>query len=137
MTVAEFLELLKIVVWPVVSMVALLAVRPSLAALLSGSRVKLTIAGQSIETTLPELKAMFEEQTTEPLTASHDEYLRELRSLGAKPYPKGVDDTKTRDFLRPLRNAGLIHTHPRGVRLKNANSISLSGLGRLYLGAKA
>lgn len=135
MSVTEYLRLLELIVWPAVAVSVLLVLRPSITALLSGAKVKLSIAGQSIETTLPELKLLFEEQATEPLNALHNEYLRELLTSGPKAYPDGVHDSETREFLRPLRNAGLVHTQPRGARLKKASAIDLSGLGRLYLRA--
>lgn len=135
MTIVNVLKLLEIIVWPLVTLLALMLVRPSLTALLSGAKVRLSIAGQVIETTLPELQRIFEEQASEPLTSQHVLYLRALRTDGGKGYPDGVQDSDEREFLRVLRNTGLIQLHPRGSRLRKATTIELSGLGRLYLQA--
>ncbi len=70
MSVAEILKLLEILAWPAVAMLAIVFVRPHIAALLSGATVKLSIAGQVIKTTLPELKQVLEEQAGEPLSAA-------------------------------------------------------------------
>ena len=136
MTNAELLKLLEIVVWPTVVLVAVLVVRPHLSTLLSGAKVKLSIAGQAIETTLPQLKQIVEEQTSEALSAEHVKYLSDLYRAGPKAYPEGVDNKDERKFLRPMRNAGLIMTEPRNVYLNEANAIELSALGRLFLKAK-
>jgi hypothetical protein len=132
---ADIVALLAVVVWPAVAVLGLLVLRPHIGALLSGAKVKLSIAGQSIETTLPELKQVIEEQTGEPLSAEHVNYLAFLQRDGAKQYPAGVEKGEERKFLRPLRNAGLVTTVPRNVFLQEAKAVELSALGRLYLRA--
>jgi hypothetical protein len=137
MTIDEFFRLLEIVLWPALAFVAIFVVRPHLATLLSGAKVKLSIAGQSIETTLPELKQILEEQAGESLSAEHVAYLTSLQRDGAKRYPSGIEQSDERKFLRPLRNSGLILTVPRNAFLREAEAIEPSALGRLYLRAKA
>jgi hypothetical protein len=132
-TIAEVLRLVEALAWPLVALVALLAVRPQIAKLLSGAKVRLSIAGQSIETTLPELQQIFEEQAGEPLSAEHVSYLTSLLKNGAKSYPEGVTESRDRKLLRPLRNNGLILTVPKNAFLSDARAIELSALGRLYL----
>src|SRR5436309_1645590 len=133
----QFIRFLEVVLWPTVVLVAIFAVRPTFAELLSGAKVKLSISGQTIETTLPELKRIFEELSSEPLTDRHISYLNALRASGTREYPEGVQDSEQRELLRPLRNAGLIQTYPRGARLKRATGIDLSALGRLFLQTRA
>ena len=82
MTNAELLKLLEIIVWPMVVLVAVLVVRPHLSTLLSGAKVKLSIAGQAIETTLPQLKQIVEEQTSEALSDEHVKFLSGLYRAG-------------------------------------------------------
>jgi hypothetical protein len=132
-TIAEVLRLVEIVAWPLVALAGLFVVRPQIARLLSGARVKLSIAGQSIETTLPELQQILEEQAGEPLSAEHASYLTSLLKDGAKSYLDGVTESRERKLLRPLRNNGLILTVPRNAFLSDARAIELSALGRLYL----
>lgn len=136
MHVYETLRLIEIVIWPAVALAAILAVRPHLSTLLSGAKIKLTIAGQSIETTLPELKQIFEEQAGEALSVEHVAYLTSLIRGGSRQYPSGIEKSEERRFLRPLRNAGLILAVPRNAFLQDARAIEISALGRLYLRAR-
>ena len=136
MNITEVLHLVEIVVWPLVAVAFIFVIRPHLAALLSGAKVKLSIAGQSIETTLPELKEILEEQAGESLSAESIAYLSSLEREGAKQYGSGITKSEERNLLRPLRNSGLVHTIPRNQFLQEATGIELSGLGRLYLRAR-
>lgn len=136
MSLNEFFRLLEIAIWPTVAALGILVIRPHLRGLLSGARVKLSIAGQSIETTLPELQQLIEEQTGEPLSTDQVDYLTSLHRAGAKQYPGGVEQSEDRKFVRPLRNAGLVATVPRNAFLKAANAVELTALGRLYLRAR-
>jgi len=131
------LELIKTIAWPAIALTALVIVRPHLSHILSGAKIKMTFYGQSIETTLPELRQILEEQTGEPLSDKHVSYLKDLLAMGPKNYPTGVYSDDDREFLRPLRNAGLALAVPRNAHLRNANAIEISGLGRLYLRARA
>lgn len=137
MSTNELLQLLEIVTWPAVALVAIFTVRPHLSVFLSGARVKLSIAGQSIETTLPELQQILEEQSGESLSADHIAFLASLQKDGARRYESGILVSEDRKFLRPLRNSGLILTVPRNSFLTDARAVELSALGRLYLRAKA
>ena len=135
MQISDFLHILEILAWPVVAIAAILVVRPHLSNIFSGTKIKLTIAGVSIETTLPELKKILEEQYAEVLSPEHIARLSELRKRPQK-YPGGIGQSDERKFLRPLRNAGLILTSPRSTFLTDATGIEISGLGRLYLRAR-
>lgn len=136
MQLSDFLHVLEILAWPVVAIAAILVVRPYLSSILSGAKIKLTVAGASIETTLPELKQIFEEQYAEVLLPEHIAYLSALLREGPRQYPGGVKESDERIFLRPLRNAGLILTVPRSTFLSGARVVEISGLGRLYLRAR-
>ena len=135
MSYSEFIELLKVVLWPIVALIILFVVRPHLSELMAKSKVKLSMFGQSIETTLSELGEVIEEQTEGRLTQDHIQYLESLSAQGVKDYPSGIDGNE-RKLLRPIRNAGLILTIPRDSFLTEARSIQLSALGRLYLRAR-
>jgi hypothetical protein len=134
MGLTQFLELLKIVIWPIVALVGIFAIRPSLAALLSGSKVKLSLFGQSIETTLPELGRIIEEQTGGILSAPQIQYLDELHQRGLKEYSNKPTPQELK-LLRPLRDYGLIMTSPYSF-LADAAAVQLTSLGRLYMTAR-
>lgn len=136
MSFDNFIRLLEVGLWPIVAIIAIFVVRPHLRALLSSAKVKLSVAGQSIETTLPELKQVIEEQTGVPLSAEQEQFLSLLQSKGCVAYPEGIRTPEEQVFVRPLRNSGLVVTVPRNVFLVEARAVELSGLGRLYLRAK-
>ena len=135
LVLTELTHILQIILWPTVAIVALVFVRPHLSALMSKSKVKLSMFGQSIETTLPELEHVIEEQADGQLTEKHIQFLGSLSELGVKDYPSGIADEE-RKFLRPIRNSGLILTIPRNAFLSEARGLRLSALGRLYLRAR-
>lgn len=137
MSTNELLHLLEIVIWPVVALAAIFTVRPHLSGFLSGAKVKLSIAGQTIETTLPELRQILEEQSVEALSADHIAFLRRLQKDGRKEYESGIQSSDERKFLRPMRNSGLLLTVPRNSFLSEARGVEISALGRLYLRAQA
>jgi hypothetical protein len=118
-----------------VALIGIVAIRPALVALLSGSKVKLSLFGQSIETTLPELGRIIEEQTGGTLTAQETGYLDYLQDHGSKEYSTRMTDEE-HNMLRPLRNYGLIMTNPKNATLQRATSIQLTSLGRLYMQAR-
>jgi hypothetical protein len=131
----EFTQVLQIVTWPAIALVAILVVRPHLSALMSKSKLKLSMFGQSIETSLPELQEVIQEQAEGSLSHEHLQYLECLHELGVKAYPNGIESTD-RKFLRPLRNSGLIVAIPKDAFLADAKAVQLSALGRLYLRAR-
>lgn len=135
MAFADFIRLLEVVLWPLVAVSAILVVRPHLAALMSKSKLKLSMFGQSIETSLPELQEVIQEQAEGALTPEHLGYLESLQQTGTTAYPKGVE-SQDRKFLRPLRNSGLIVAIPKDAFLADATAVQLSALGRLYLRAR-
>ena len=133
----DLLKLIEVLAWPAVALTAILVVRPHLGRLMSGAKVKLSIAGQTIETSLPELKDILESQAGERLSEENKDYLRSLLERGPREYPEGVSTKDERQALRPLRNNGLVQTIPRNAFLNDARAIELSALGRLYLRASA
>jgi len=137
MNVYETLRLLDILAWPAVALLAILVLRSHLSTFLSGAKVKLVIAGQSIETTLPELKQIFEEQAGEALSEDHVAFLTALLRDGSRQYPSGIEKSEERKFLRLLRNAGFMLTVPRNAFLQDAKSVEISALGRLFLRARS
>ena len=135
MAFADFIRFLEVTLWPLVALLAILVVRPHLAALMSKSKLTLSMFGQSIETSLPELQEVIQEQAEGALTPEHLGFLESLHQTGTKSYPNGVE-SPDRKFLRPLRNSGLIAAVPKDAFLSDARAVQLSALGRLYLRAR-
>lgn len=136
MTFDDLIRLLEVLVWPGVAAAAIFVLRPHLPVLLSRSKIKLEMFGQSIETTLAELENVVEEQSGGVLLPTHIAYLEMVRAAGAKEYPTGVS-TEEQTLLRPVRNSGLISTIPRDAFLADARAVQLSALGRLYLRSRS
>jgi len=131
----DFIKILEIVIWPIVALIGIAVLRPYIASLLSGSKIKLSLFGQAIETNLPELGRIIEEQTGGSLTVEETQYLDDLYEHGIEKYPSGME-SKERKLVRPLRNYGLIMTIPRNAFLSKSKSIQLTSLGRLYMKAR-
>jgi len=129
------IEALNILAWPVTVLIAIFVLRPYMAKLLSGSKIKLSLFAQSVEMTLRELKEIMTEQTGESLTELELEKLTQLYRDVTKDYPDGVKSPE-REELRPLRNYGLIMTLPKGQSLGHAKFIQLTALGRLFMSTK-
>ena len=128
-------EILRIITWPITVIIAVFTLKPYLAQLLAGSKVKISLFGQSVETTLPELEGVVSEQAGGALTESEMNDLQKFYQQSVIEYPNGVE-SKEKEALRPLRNYGLIMTKPRGKSLGRAKSIQISALGRLVMKSK-
>lgn len=135
MALNDFIEILRIVVWPGVVLIGVAVLRPHIATLLSSSKVKVSLFGQTIETTLPELERIIEEQAGGALTVEETLYLDGLYEHGQKDHPE-VTKNEDHKLIRPLRNFGLVMTIARNAFLGDAKSIQLTSLGRLYMKAK-
>jgi hypothetical protein len=135
MHVDDVTKLLQVIAWPLVVLIGMILIRPHLRTLMSESKLKLSMFEHSIETTLPELQEVIQEQAEGALTPEHIQYLESLSNLGLKSYPDGVK-SEERKFLRPLRNAGLLATVPRNAFLTEATAIQLAALGRSYMRAR-
>lgn len=129
------IDLLKVIAWPAVALTAIWAFRPILKDLVPGSKLKISIAGVSIETTIPELKNIITEQIGPDLTKETIKLLEGLGESGALELDERMPKDQ-RQLYRPLRNAGLIMTLPRHTYLGEAKSIQLTELGRLYIRAR-
>jgi len=128
------LNYFEVLSWPVVALIALFLIRPIISQIISGSKIKVSLGGVSIETTLPEIREIISEQIGGSLSQSEQSLLKEL-ATGKEIHYKDGNSSSDRKFLRPLRNAGLIMTIPRNAYLADATSIQLTALGRLYVRA--
>jgi hypothetical protein len=113
-------------VWPVIVLIALFRYRDVIRSLIPHSKLKFTIAGVAIETSLEALQRSVEESFRgRRLSLAQWDWLRRLSHGGRLPY-----DHQHYDELRPMRNAGLIREHPEGW-LSNAKEIEITTLGKL------
>lgn len=124
----DFIEILKIVTWPLIVLILAVCFRGVIKSLVLGSKIKLKLAGVEIETTLREFATVIQETYRHGrLTDEQWEWLGRLKREGRIPY-----DQAQYLVLRPLRNSGLIHEHPEGT-LTGCESVSITPLGALLL----
>jgi len=125
----HFIEILRIVVWPLVTLILAMIFRPAIEALIPGAKVKFELAGIEVETTLKEITTVIQETYRHgELTDKQWTWLERLRKEPNIPYNHQTDY----DDLRPLRNSGLIHEHPEGW-LTTCQSVSITSLGEFLL----
>ena len=119
----------EILTWPIVALVSIILYREFIRSLLPGAKVKLTISGITLETTLP----IIEHSISESLRGENlsDEQWYWLKKLHAERKAEFFESDLV--VLRPLRNAGLI-THPKGF-LQDAKTVTITTLGRLLVEA--
>jgi len=125
------LKLLTTLVWPLVTVFFLVRYREALQSLMAQGKVKFTMAGVTVETTL----AKFEEVMTDNLrdkTLLSSQW-ESLQQMAQAPIP--FDRAKDYEHLRPLRDAGLIWALPKG-HLGDAKEVVISPLGKLLLNAR-
>jgi hypothetical protein len=124
------LSFVQALIWPLIAVLVLWRYRDLIESLLPRSKVKFTIAGVSIETSLETLQRSVEESFRgRRISAEQWAWLRRLHEDGRLPY-----DSAHYEQLRPLRNSGLIREHPEGW-LSNAKEIEITTLGKLLLNA--
>jgi hypothetical protein len=117
-------------IWPLVALIILLLYRSIINSLIPHSKLKFSIAGVTIETSLDTIERSVEESFRgRRLSTSQWTWLQRLRDEGRVPY-----DHNYYKELRPMRNTGLIREHPEGW-LSAAKEIEITTLGRLLLEA--
>ncbi|MGA8864731.1 MAG: hypothetical protein WB444_13080 [Gallionella sp.] len=125
----DYAELLT---WPLVALVAILAYRDIIRSLLPGAKVKLTISGITLETTLPVIESSITESLHgEELKEEQWAWLRKLRNQGRTAFCQG-----DLQWLRPLRDSALIRAYPRGF-LQSATAVEITTLGKLLVDASS
>lgn len=129
------LQYLQVLAWPLTVLAVALILRPVLAPLLTRSKVKVELFGAIIETDLATLEAAVTQSIGGELTEDETNYLWQLMEIREKRYREVIREEE-REFLRPMRNAGLIMTVPRGSAFAKAESIRLTKLGRLVMQGK-
>ena len=119
---------IQALIWPFVAIFLLLRYHGVIESLIPRSKLKLNIAGVTIETSLDTIERSVEEGFRGRRISSEQwTWLQRLRNEGRLPY-----DHAHYDELRPMRNTGLIREHPEGW-LSNSKEIEITTLGRLLL----
>jgi hypothetical protein len=128
-----FLEYTKVLAWPLIALTALLLYKKIITGLVPGSKVKFTLSGFSIETSLPVIEqSVTDSLDGQTLTEEELALLKKLRNDGRITFERSATNIK---MARSLRNAGLIKHYPRGGFLQDARQIEITILGRLLVEA--
>jgi hypothetical protein len=139
MTHELFIRYLAELKWPIVLVILLLAFRKPLGTVLAsmtlGSKVKISLFGVEVDTTLQELENVSIATLGGSLDANQKDLLTRLGTTGPISYnPKGIPEAQW-CWIRPLRNAGLVETQPQGEYLAEAQALQLTSLGSLMMKA--
>ena len=122
-----------VLAWPIVATLAIFWYRDVLRSLLLGAKVKLTIFGIEIETTIPVIEESLTQSTYGgDLTPESKHWLLRLKAGGREEIPVSNEHTheSALNALRPLRNAGLIVNYPQGF-LQEAKTVQITELGKV------
>jgi hypothetical protein len=138
MSLELFLRYIGELKWPLTIIILLIIFRKTLARFLTsytlGSKVKISLFGVEVETTLRELEDISIATLGGTLNNRQQELLTLLSVNELIKYEKGVPEDEW-DWIVPLRNAGIIETQPRGAYLRDAQSLKLTALGLLMVKA--
>jgi hypothetical protein len=124
--------------WPLTIIILLIVFRKTLARFLTSyalsSKVKISLFGVEVETTLRELEDISIATLGGRLNDKQQELLTVLSHNELIKYEKGVPEDEW-NWIIPLRNAGIIETQPTGAYLRDAQSLKLTALGSLMVKA--
>jgi len=133
-----FLRYIVELKWPLTIIILLVIFRKTLTRFLTsyglGSKIRISLFGVEVETTLLELENISIATLGGRLNAKQQELLTRLSNDGLIKYEKGVPEAEW-DWIVPLRNAGIIETQPKGAYLRDAQSLKLTALGLLMVKA--
>jgi hypothetical protein len=131
MTVARlFLEFAQVIIWPLTIGILLIVYRDVIKELIPKSKVRVSLFGLQVETTLPELETITLAALGGHLEDRQLELLTRISFAGLLSIAPSRDE---RLWVRPLVNAGLIMTSPAGAHLKDASGLALTPLGNLVM----
>jgi hypothetical protein len=128
------LEYLKVLVWPIVFLVALIWFPRTIRSVLPYvTKVKLNLFGVEIETTIANLERVLTAGVGARLTERQWDLLEEIfrkgrLSVAEKNYVMTLQ--KDLAWIRPIRNAGLVSTLPEGKIIEEAEQLDLTPLAR-------
>ena len=138
MQIAEIiLRYIEVLIWPLLLAVGLVSFREPLLGLINKSNVKFSMHGVTIETSVQKLTESLSETFKEELTEKQWYLLEMIQSKGGVSVKvEGLNlRTGGEDFewVRPIRNAGLIKTLPEGHVIELSERLVLTKLGRLLM----
>jgi len=133
MLVAELvLEYIKALIWPLFMLFIFLRYYEVIAHLIPRSKIRITLYGIEIETTLSELEQVTFQNLGGSLSPKQMELLNRLFKEGPIYFNRGIPKD-SRIWIRPVMNAGLIKTLPERAHLGETQALDLTPLGKLLM----
>ena len=133
------LEYIRVLIWPFVAVIVILKYGHSLISVLEKSKVKLSLFGVEVEANIADLERILTAAAGGSLTAQQWNLLEKIGREGSIFVQKEgykMDMTGDLQWIRPVRNAGLIMTLPDGKYIEQATELVLTPLGKLVMEAK-
>jgi hypothetical protein len=133
------LEYIQVLIWPIVAVMVIRKYGQSLIRVFEKSKVKLSLFGVELEANIADLERVLTAAVSGSLTAKQWDLLERIGREGAIFVQKeGYKMNMPGDlnWIRPVRNAGLIMTLPDGKYIEQATELVLTPLGRLLMEAK-
>ncbi len=128
---------IEVLIWPLLITVGLVSFREPLLELIKKSNVKFAMHGVTIETSARKLTESLSETFKEELTEKQWSLLEKIQNKGGVSVKEEGLNLRTggEDFewVRPIRNAGLIKTLPEGHVIELSERLMLTKLGRLLM----
>ena len=128
-----FVRYIEALIWPLLVAVGLFSFREPLCERIKKSNVKFTIYGVTIETSAQKLTESLSETFKEELTEKQWGLLEKIHNKGGVSVKKeGLNLSNGGEYfewVRPIRNAGLIKTLPEGYVIELSERLVLTKLG--------
>jgi hypothetical protein len=133
------LEYIQVLIWPLVVVAIVLKYGRSLLGVLEKSKVKLSLFGVEVEANIADIERNLTSAVGGSLTPQQWDLLERMGREGSVLVQReGYKMNMTGDlqWIRPVRNAGLIMTLPDGKYIEQATELVLTPLGKLLIEAK-
>lgn len=133
------LEYVRVVIWPLIIAAVIFSYGRSLVRLLEKSKVKVSLFGVDVEVDIGELARTLTAAAGGALSERQWRLLEDIAHKGSvSVHTEGykLKMGADLDWIRPIRNAGLVMSVPDGQYIEQATDLILTPLGTLLLDAK-
>ena len=133
------LEYIRILVWPLVTLLLIMKFGNTLITAIQKSKVKLSLFGVEIETSIVDLERTLTAAVDGALSPKQWDLLEKIWKKGTVSVQNEgyvMDMSADLKWIRPIRNAGLLMSLPDGKYIEQATELALTPLGKLLMQAR-
>lgn len=133
------LEYIRVLVWPLVTLLLIMRFGDTLITAIQKSKVKLSLFGVDIETSIADLERTLTAAVDGALSPKQWDLLEKIWKKGSVSIQnEGYVMNMSSDlaWIRPIRNAGLLMSLPDGKYIEQATELVLTPLGKLLMQAR-